>query len=388
MRDLLKSSHHVYMFAFACEPGRGSEPGVGWYFASALARHSRESGRRATLVTRPHRVDSIRAALAEDGLLDYLEVVTVALPLWFVGLTKKNRRWAYILWQLKAVATVRSLMSRRQESSAVHHVTFGTEAIPTFERYLGRNVPLVFGPAGSSQVINNSGTWRKRTSVLLRQVIGGWNLRRAQILIAQNLHVASDWERYSGRCIVEPNIVLEQRTEFFSREIAARDPRLIVSVGLLIERKRHDLIIDSLVELGDPSVKLMIIGDGPLEERLREHAISRGVEKQVVFMGKRTRIETMRLIAQAKTLVHASRQEGAGWVIGEAQTVGTTPIAIAGSGSDTVIAIGGGIVAADSSPGELARCIRLAQTGTFSPTQRWSETRLPSMLADWYSELA
>ena len=377
---------HVYMLAFACEPGRGSEPGVGFAFTLGLARHSKQTGRKVTVLTRSHRIAEIREALALAGLESFVELVPVKVPLWFVRLTYKNRRWIYILWQAKAIWRLRALIRKSNGEAIIHHVTFATDSLPTFEFWLPRSVARVFGPAGSSQKINDglSSGITASARKWLRNTIRSINLRGAKVLIAQNSHVASEWARYSGTVLTEPNIVVSSGARDLALSTSARRDGQIVSVGLLIERKRHSLAIDAFAALSDKSTHLTIVGNGPLEDELRTQVNRAGLGERVSFAGKLSRAETLAQIAGASVLILASRQEGAGWVVGEAQTLGTTPVVIAGSGSDTIVQLGGGVIAADSSVESLTDGLQRALAAPFQATDRWSENRLGPFLASCY----
>jgi hypothetical protein len=55
----------VFLSAFACEPGRGSEPGVGWEFVRAAASLAQRREIEVIILTRPHRLAQIESALGE-----------------------------------------------------------------------------------------------------------------------------------------------------------------------------------------------------------------------------------------------------------------------------------------------------------------------------------
>ena len=61
------------------------------------------------------------------------------------------------------------------------------------------------------------------------------------------------------------------------------DSRTVISVGHLIPRKGHDLVIRSLSHL--PDVHLLIAGEGPEEQALRSLAQKIGVASRVRFFG-------------------------------------------------------------------------------------------------------
>ncbi len=95
----------------------------------------------------------------------------------------------------------------------------------------------------------------------------------------------------------------------------------ILSVGHLIERKGHDLVIRSLPEL--PGVNLAIAGDGPEMEALKTLARKLGVAERVRFLGRREHGELPDIYSAADVLVLASSREGWANVLLEAMACGT-----------------------------------------------------------------
>ena len=61
------------------------------------------------------------------------------------------------------------------------------------------------------------------------------------------------------------------------------DGLVLASVGLLIERKGHDLAIEALPQV--PDATLLIVGAGPERENLQKLAECLGVGNRVRFLG-------------------------------------------------------------------------------------------------------
>ena len=366
----------IYLMAFACEPDRGSEPGVGFAAAAALAGAVGPAGRRV-LVTRPHRVTAIREALHQAGLPE-LDVLAVNLPRWLVAVTNTRRvRAAYVVWQWRAVSAVRRRITASGRPAVVHHVTFATEGLPSFESRLRDRAALVFGPAGSSTDAAGEGTFMRR----LRRRIARPVLRGSDVLVAQSRAVADGWRRQgtAAEIVVEPNIVIEPGER--------REHRWdVVAVGVLVPRKRVDLALRAFA-LGAPTAaRLAVLGDGPLEDELRRLAVELGIADRVDFLGFVDRAASLDAMASARVLLHPSRQEGAPWVIGEAQSFGTHPIAVRGTGADEAVEAGGfGTVVDQATPEALAEALANALSGPDQPpSTRWSAARLPALLSSWY----
>ncbi|ROO33068.1 glycosyltransferase family 4 protein [Salinisphaera orenii] len=106
-------------------------------------------------------------------------------------------------------------------------------------------------------------------------------------------------------------------------------------VGHLIERKGVDVAIDALVHV--PTVTLLIAGDGPLEDRLRDQASRLGVVDRVRFLGAIEHDDLPMYYSAADALVLAARSEGMPNVVLEAIACGTAVIATDVDGIPEVI---------------------------------------------------
>lgn len=112
------------------------------------------------------------------------------------------------------------------------------------------------------------------------------------------------------------------------RDAARRDlglsGKVLLSVGLLIERKGHSLIIDALRQL--PDVTLLIAGSGPDRADLERQAEAAGLASRVRFLGQVPHEQLARIYGAADALVLASSREGWANVLLEAMACGT-PVA-------------------------------------------------------------
>jgi len=72
--------------------------------------------------------------------------------------------------------------------------------------------------------------------------------------------------------------------------------------------KRHEDLFRALVHVRDPRVVLVLAGDGPLEQRLREHAAALGIADRVRWAGYRRDVPV--LLAASDAVVLVSEREG------------------------------------------------------------------------------
>lgn len=113
------------------------------------------------------------------------------------------------------------------------------------------------------------------------------------------------------------------------QQIGQSGAPLLLSVGNLVELKGHALCIDALAALlpAHPQARLLIVGRGPLEGPLREHARQRGVAGCVQWVGTVPNTELARWYSAADVLLLASSREGWPNVLLEAMACGTPVVA-------------------------------------------------------------
>src|ERR1700692_1761816 len=110
----------ILLSAYACEPGKGSEPEVGWMWATGL--HA--AGHEVWVITREANRAAIEGESRGQGRAG-LHFVYYDLPpaarMWKRG--GRGVHWYYALWQWGAYRTARRLM-KRVRFDCVQHVTF------------------------------------------------------------------------------------------------------------------------------------------------------------------------------------------------------------------------------------------------------------------------
>lgn len=104
---------------------------------------------------------------------------------------------------------------------------------------------------------------------------------------------------------------------------------LITSVGSIIARKGHPLVIEALTQL--PGVQLVLIGSGPERGEMEALAAEMGVADRVRFTGSIAQTEAARWVAASDVMALPSASEGLANAWLEALACGT-PIVIADVG--------------------------------------------------------
>jgi teichuronic acid biosynthesis glycosyltransferase TuaC len=157
------------------------------------------------------------------------------------------------------------------------------------------------------------------------------------------------------------------------------DKKLILSVGHLIERKGHALVIQSVKDLSD--CVLLVAGDGPdlaaLELLVKEYALT----DRVRFLGALSQDQLKILYQSADALVLASSREGWANVLLESMACGTSVVATNLWGTPEVVASPDAGILVDRSAAAIGEGLKKL----FTANIRRSDTRHYAEQFDWLS---
>lgn len=318
--------------AYACEPGKGSEPGVGWNWVSEMARFH-----EVWVITRKNNRDSIEQELAKHPAPG-LRCVYYDLPAWARFWKKGQRgiRLYYYLWQLGAYRVARQLHASIHFDVS-HHLTFGTAWLPSLIAWLP--MPFVWGPVGGVEPYPNGFLrqlpWRGRLSEGLKALAKIWGrvdpfvrvtARRATLILAQTPATVSFLPKcYRGKAIVFPAVGISH-VEMSTRAPNADPPATlrILSVGRLLHFKGFDLGLKafSILVADQPASEYHIIGDGPERQRLESYASQLRVLDRVKFWGSLPRDRVLALFSESHVYLHPSVREPPVSVITEGMALG------------------------------------------------------------------
>jgi len=131
----------------------------------------------------------------------------------------------------------------------------------------------------------------------------------------------------------------------------------LASVGYLVARKGHDLVIGALPAL--PDIELFIAGAGPEDDRLQALARKLGVSDRVRFLGALPQDRLRMLYTAVDSLVLASSREGWANVLLESMACGTPVVASNVWGTPEVVAAPeAGVLMNERSSAGIAEAVR------------------------------
>ncbi|MDP2902563.1 MAG: glycosyltransferase family 4 protein [Methylovulum sp.] len=159
------------------------------------------------------------------------------------------------------------------------------------------------------------------------------------------------------------------------------DRPTLLSVGHLIARKGHHLVIEAMPDL--PEYELLIAGDGEEMQRLKNLANDLNVSDQVTFLGAVSHNQLVTIYSAVDILVLASSREGWANVLLEAMACGTPAIATNVWGTAEVItAPAAGILIEEQSAQAIVNAVRIMEknrasrreTREYAEKFSWDET--------------
>lgn len=323
----------VLISAYSCEPGRGSERGVGWNVAREVAR-----SHEVWVLTRPDESkEAIEAELASHPVPN-LHFVYFTLPFW-----QDSLRWGqsgamqihYYLWQIQAYFVARRL-HREIGFDLIHHVTFVKYSSPSFLSLIP--IPFILGPVGGGESAPKM-FWKDFSlraklyesarslfrSLGERDPFVHLTVKRSAVVRATTEDTAKRLYKLGAMQVqIVPEVgLLDDEIEALAQyQLPDDQPVRFISMGRLLHWKGFHLGLRAFAQARLLNAEYWIVGDGPELTRLQNLAQDFGVANQVKFWGRLPREETLAKLGACHVLVHPSLHDSGGWVCIEGMATG------------------------------------------------------------------
>lgn len=268
----------ILISAYACEPNKGSEPEVGWQWATYIAKQH-----EVWVLTKDNNRENI-----EKYISAHPEYSMPNLHFVYVGFSKKLTFWKkgnrgmrpyYYMWQKKALRISKEL-HLKIGFDLVHSVTFVSLTQPCFLYKLG--IPFVWTVAGGEnipsiinypflpkekiyEVVRGIGQWKTKHSFRVRRAVEKASL----ILAATDETKKLINKKYYNKVVVTSAIGICEKQILKSYEPKENVTGLVS--GKFIYLKGVDIGIKAALKVLDecPNVTFNILGNGPHEEEYK-----------------------------------------------------------------------------------------------------------------------
>lgn len=328
----------IFVSAYACEPGLGSEIGVGWHWVLEMSKHF-----ELWVLTRESNRGTIEPWIAAHPEFASIHFLYFDLPKWARFWKKGMRgvRTYYNIWQY----CTNSIVKRTMQENGIkvfHHLTYGN-ALWKVSSY-GQKQFFVWGPIGGLETIpaeysrhyahkNRLIEWIRRMTIKALPLNRGFRerCRKADIILSKT-EITRDLlpAKYRDKSVLFTDVAVETLPEAGTVTNGTKNRIDFITVGRLDAWRGFDLVIESFARVAakDKRMHLTIVGNGNDKARLTLLAERLGLQEQITFTGNVPMKEYYRLLSGADVVVNASLKEGAVTVSFDTMAMGKPLICI------------------------------------------------------------
>jgi glycosyltransferase involved in cell wall biosynthesis len=357
----------VFISAYACEPEKGSEPGIGWNVALLLS-----DDHDVHVLTRSNNRGPIEAAVP-PGSKPSLTFHYYDLPPWASFWKRKRRgyRLYYYLWQYGAFLKFRNFVDEGG-FDIVHHLTFANFAMPA--PFVLMRPTSVWGPVRdlpTPDAVFRSMPLRVRAKERLRQV-SMWLLTHVEpgrVLTERRADWILETPAPDGQSCFPPKrrhkIIEHPQTgintsepeyELPPRETCNGKVRLIIcSEFVHWKGATFAAEVFSRIASRRDDVRLTLCGAGREEAEMRRIFDRRSVADRVDFRGYISKRDLLLTLNDSDILLYPSYHHGLATVILQAMYVGLPIVVLAGDAVASTVDGECGLAASGASLEEILR---------------------------------
>jgi glycosyltransferase involved in cell wall biosynthesis len=334
----MKKRKTILATAYAVNPYKGSEDGMGWNALYQIARFN-----NVIAITRENNRTHIEKYMLENPDVAYenMQFLYFDLPKW-MRFWKKSRGAMiyYWMWQRGIPSFV---LRQNIQYDIVHNLNFHNDWTPSYLYKLG--VPFVWGPIGHHPQIPAQYLKPYKIGYLLKDRLTWtvkklfWNysiglnqcIKKAKFILCMNSSVAEVISLSKGSYSIIPSVATE---DFGCNQEKKKTKFRLISVGRLVPLKGFDLTISAFAEFMEmrneeekSNCELVIVGSGPEKLFLQNLVKEKNINLQVKFVDWIERNKLMELYNNVSAFLFPSH-EGAGMVVAEALSFGLPVICL------------------------------------------------------------
>ncbi len=342
------NSIKVLVSAYACNPSGAAHlhPGedlTGWRLVEQLGRFH-----DLWVITHSYNKPGVEGARPKgaNGSPRFLFVELSAGLKWLYKI-EFGQRIYYYLWQIKAWRVARRL-NREIGFDIAHHVTFGNDWIAS---YIGAflPVPFIWGPVGGGQrtpsqllteytaygrfaeAARNIAQWFGRRDPVRRRAV-----RKARAFLVCNNETRELVPRRWRNKVVFFPVNGVSRNDVRQGPIAARNDGAfqVLTAGRLHRLKGFAIAVRAFGRFASehPDARMLIIGKGPEEARLKRLIDELGLAHAVKIQDWLARDEVLKRMRSSHVFLFPSFRDGGGAVVVEAMASGLPVICLDSGG--------------------------------------------------------
>ncbi len=327
--------YKILLSAYACEPNKGSEPNVGWKWATELLLQ----GHEVYVITRSNNKFIIESEIKKKKLKG-INFIYYDLPKLIIKIIKgKSNKFSYLyfyLWQIGIYFKLRDFV-KKIKFDYIHHVTFVSYRFPSFLCLY--DIPFIFGPlSGGDTVpknIRKSFRFNDKIKELIRDIsnylipifpILNLNFKKAYKIIVNSEATKSNIPRiYHKKTILDLAISIDEK-QINSNQIINFNKEIFnfCFIGSYEHIKGINIILKILKKLKNNNYIFFFnfIGSGPLEGYIKEYLKKNNIEKFSKIYPNIPHKKVFDIMLQNHLLLFPALRDSGGLVVLEAMSAG------------------------------------------------------------------
>lgn len=331
----------ILVSAYACEPLKGSEQGVGWNWVLQMAKRN-----KLHVITRANNQIPIETYLPKDLATNItFHYYDTAKPFRFIKKWPGGLYFYYLFWQIGIIRLVWKIKNKYAFDYSMH-LTFGNVWLPTFLPFF--NIAFIWGSLGGGESIPNSFLLSLPFDQFFIQFF------RKILILSTRINLFFLFASFRAKCIIcrtedtahiFPKVfrkkiklmsdgAIEPEIFNYSRIESETNPTIkLVTTSRLIPFKNVKTAIKSLMYISESySLELTIIGSGYQKRTLEKLAYSPANKHKVSFISDIPRDSVLQIISEHDIFVYPSLREANNLAILEAMAIGLPVVCLNWSG--------------------------------------------------------
>jgi len=333
------SKHYkILLSAYACEPNKGSEAGIGWNWVLEIAKR----GHNVTVITRSNNEEVIKGFFLLNKKPNNLNFVYFDLPKSILFFKKVIGVYGYyIIWQL-LILNKAFLLHKKIKFDLAHHITFGSIRMNSYLWLLG--VPFFLGPVAGgehspkallkSMPLKNRGFENLRlfsNKLIKFNFLSRISFSATKIIFPtsqQTLELLPKKFRLKSKPSLAIGINLGDNS-FFCLNRKYEDLNILYA-GRLLNWKGIHLAISSYQEVNKifNNTTFSVLGKGPYKKTLLKHAKNQSVAKKINWLDWVPHNKMSELYEKHNIFLFPSLHDSGGMVVLEALAKGLPVICL------------------------------------------------------------
>lgn len=375
----MKYKKKVLVIAYACEPNKTSEPGVGWNFVKEISKSF-----ETTVITRANNRVHVENEKINSVNFEYFD-----LPRFFIWLKKRmplGTQFYYFVWQWAVYLKWRKkIKSEDLKFKLLHHLNFGITWI-TPPAFLYK-IPFVWGPIGGGDIVPfrflktmrnraiiQESFYRLITNISKISIFSYLTVRKSNAIVFRNESAKKSFLKYNDAKYI---VISETATSISNIETPKTIQKNMhaICVGRMNYWKGFLFAVKgfhSFLNKGGKG-KLELFGDGTEKDIIENYIELNNLQKHIFIRGFVDNSIVLKKMKEANVLIHPSFRDGGSWAIMEAMSNGLPVICLNTSGPKDMVTEECGLLINMKSPNQVVQDIGVGLLELFNDEKKYRQ---------------